>query len=256
MIHEQIIDELMIVVIDRPARRNALTRAMVGQLIDAVSRFEGDPLARALILTGTGELAFCAGADVKEMAEDKATGKRFEPVMPALYEALLDTSKPTVAALNGDAVGGGLEIALACDVRIASRSSRLGLPEALSGMVPRFGAQAVARFSSLGVALEMAMSGALVSAERAAGVGLVNYVVEPDGVMDAAQAMARSLTSGWPEAVAAIKRLLIGGQPIPMRDLPTSAPELAMYDSNERNQGVAAFAVKRQSTQAPKPNER
>ena len=245
MITEETASGSRIVTIERPDSRNALTRAMVLALVDAVRRFQNDASARVLILTGAGDRAFCAGADIKEMAALRAAGEMFEPVMPALYETLLQTSKPTVAALNGDAVGGGLEIALACDVRIASRNCRLGLPEALWGMVPRFGVLALARMASPGLALEMAISGALIPADLAARFGLVNRVVAPEAVRIEAATLAESLCRASPSAIAAIKQLLLGSPPAPMRSLPSLSREVGGYDSSDWAEGISAFADKR-----------
>jgi enoyl-CoA hydratase len=163
--------------------------------------------------------------------------------MPGLYETILKTTKPTIAAVNGDAVGGGFELALSCDIRIASTNARFGLPEVLSGMVPRFGALAVARMSSVGIAMELALSGALISAEVAAQHGLVNRLVDPRGVLDASIDMAETLVRASPTAVSMIKRLLLTSATPPLVDLPMTGREFAMYDSVERVERLTSRAA-------------
>src|SRR5262245_3525020 len=117
---------------------------MVTDLIDAIGRFTTDTRARVLVIRGTGDKAFCAGADLKEMAADSAE-REFVPIMPRLYEWILSCPKPVIAMLNGDAVGGGFEMALCCDIVVARKGARVGLPEARLGMVPRYGAALLAR---------------------------------------------------------------------------------------------------------------
>jgi len=245
VIVEETVDRLRILTIARPERRNALSRTMAQDLIGAVGRFGDDKSVDVVLLTGRGGEAFCAGADLKEMAADQAAGKAFEPILPDLYRALLATPKPTVAAVNGDAVGGGFELALACDVRVANDAARFGLPEARSGMVPRFGVLALAALGARALAAELGMSGTLVPASRLANAGLLSRVVRADAVRSTALELARSLAAAPPGAVAAVKDLLVRAPLAPLVDLPHQLPEVGSYGSAEWAAGVAAFGEAR-----------
>src|SRR5258708_5254424 len=128
-----------VLTINRPERSNALTPALALQLKRALEEADGDPEVRAVVISGAGERTFCAGADLKELTSEEALSRPLQPTLPLLYAALLKAAKPVVAAMNGTAVGGGFELALCCDIRIAAESARFGLPVVILGMGPRYG---------------------------------------------------------------------------------------------------------------------
>jgi len=189
--------------IQRPDKLNALNRETVGEIRVALEAFGADPAARALILTGSGEKAFVAGADIAELAEQTPQGGKDYSLYGQGVLALLETSvKPTIAAINGFALGGGLEIALACHIRLASENAKLGLPEVTLGIIPGFGGtQRLPRLVGKGKALEIILSGEPVDAREAHRIGLVNRVVPLAELLPEAEKLARTILSRGPVAV-------------------------------------------------------
>ena len=183
--------------INRPARRNAVDGPTAVLLHEAFRRFESEEDARVLVLTGAGELAFCAGADLKAT---RSFAGRLESEEGPLGFTRLTASKPTVAAISGWCLAGGLELALWCDLRIATSEARLGLPERRWG-VPLIdgGTQRLPRVVGLGRALDLILTGRIVAAQEALRIGLVTEVVEPGGHIARALELAENLAS-FPQA--------------------------------------------------------
>ncbi|MCU1260241.1 MAG: short chain enoyl-CoA hydratase [Bryobacterales bacterium] len=171
---------IVLITINRPEKRNALNQATIAELDVAFARVESDRALRGLILTGAGDKAFIAGADIKELAETSAAEAESLSVKGQnVFRRLETMRKPSVAAINGYALGGGLELAMCCTVRIASKDAVLGQPEVKLGIPPGYGAtQRLPRLVGRGRALDMLLSAEPVSAEEAHRSGLVNYVVE------------------------------------------------------------------------------
>ncbi len=167
------------ITINRPEKLNALNAATLGELDDAFARAESDPAVRALLLTGAGEKAFAAGADIQELAESTPIEAHWSSLRgQRIFRRLETMPKPSLAAINGFALGGGLELALCCAVRVASENARLGLPEIRLGLIPGYGGtQRLARLVGRGRALEMMLTGEPVNAAEAHRIGLVNHVV-------------------------------------------------------------------------------
>jgi enoyl-CoA hydratase len=186
-------------------RSNALSRSMVSALRDAIRSFAEDDALRVLIIRGSGDAAFSAGADLKELEVLRASGKDYTPVMPSLFQDVLELEKPVVAAVNGDAVGGGLELALCCDFRVARDGVRVGLPEMGLGMVPRFGTALLARRVSINVALDLVLTGRLLSTDEAAALHLISSRTSSERFEDQISALAERLASLSPIAVRAVK---------------------------------------------------
>jgi enoyl-CoA hydratase/carnithine racemase len=219
-------------------RRNALTRQMVAVLAETIDRFEDDNAARVLVIRGAGRVAFCAGADLKEMAAEHAT-QAFIPVMPRLYERILACPKPVLAMLNGDAVGGGLEMALCCDIVVASRGVRVGLPEVRLGTVPRFGAVLLARQAGAQPALALALLGELHRIEDVPCIAAL--IVSPDELENKTYGFARRLASFSSGALAAIKLLVRGAGESRLADLIELPAVLAEVQSDEPRRAVREF---------------
>jgi enoyl-CoA hydratase/carnithine racemase len=220
-------------------RRNALTRAMVADLVATVDRFEADDTAAVLRLRGAGDAAFCAGADLKEMATDD-NGRPFVPVMPALYVRVLRSTKPVIAVLNGDAVGGGFELALCCDVVLARSGARVGLPEARIGAAARYGAALLAREIGPHRALAMALFGDLIPIEEVPGVALQ---IVPAADLDAAADESAARLAELPRpSVVATKRLVRGSHELPLDELVELPEVLEAIHSDERHQAVGRYA--------------
>src|SRR6516225_182696 len=196
---------IALVTVDRQEAMNALDVASVRELRDAVAGLAADPAVRCVILTGAGERAFIGGADIKYMAQvDEAQAREFAALGHEAGRLLETMPKPTIAAINGFALGGGCEIALACDIRYASSNAKLGQPEVNYGLVPGWGGtQRLARTTTLGFAKELVLTGRLVGAEEAYRRGLVDGVHDP--VLDKAYESARLVTKKGPESIAAAK---------------------------------------------------
>jgi enoyl-CoA hydratase len=236
-----------VLTIDRQDALNALDVATLTELRDRLRELDADAGVRAVVLTGAGDRAFVAGADIKYMSgldPDRAKG------WGALgHEAgrLLETMpKPTIAAINGFALGGGCELALACDIRYASSRAKLGQPEINLGIVPGWGGtQRLARICGLGVAKELVFSGRTIDAEEALRVGLVNAVADP--VLDRALETARELASKSPVALSLAKRLCNLTLGVDHAgDLETEADAFgALFASEDAREGLTAFVEKR-----------
>lgn len=198
-------------------RRNALTREMVVEIIDAVAEFEADESARVLLLRGAGEAAFCSGADIDELARLARSGRPFVPTLTALYARLLSLPKPVIAVVNGDAVGGGLELALACDFVLVRRGARVGLPELHLAAVPRYGIGLVARLAGRRVAVRLGMLGELVAVEQ---VPQLATAIVDEGALDGeAQRLAACLAAQSPAALAAVKEIALRASELTLAEL-------------------------------------
>lgn len=207
-----------VLTIERPERRNAVDLETAGLLLEGYRSFEADPEARALVLTGAGDEAFCAGADLKAMAEAAASADRetlegivARPEGPLGFSRLT-ASKPTIAAISGWCLAGGLELALWCDLRIATETARLGFTERRFG-VPLMdgGTQRLPRIAGMGRALEMILTGRVVEAPEALDWGLVNEVVPQGRHIDRAQEIAAGLAAFPQETMLSDRRAAIEG---------------------------------------------
>lgn len=242
-------DAVAVVTLNRPEALNALSPTMLDELEGALGEVDADPALRAVVLTGAGETAFCAGADIGHMRtagalEARAFAERGHRVAD-LIEGL---ATPVVAAVNGFALGGGCEIALACDVRIAADTARFGQPEVTLGVVPGWGGtQRLARATSIGFAKDLILSGRLVKSDEALRAGLVTHVHPRVELLDAAVAFAATIASrpGW--AVASAKRLCnlaLGGDAGSPSAREIDAFALAFTTTDQR-EGMDAFFEKR-----------
>jgi enoyl-CoA hydratase/carnithine racemase len=240
------------VTLNRPEAANALSKGLVSSLAAVFRELAelvamGDDL-RVVVVTGTGK-AFCAGADLKErraMTLEQTWG--FLDELNGLMNAVASFPRPVIAAINGAAFGGGLELALACDIRIAVESAELGLTEVRLGIIPGAGGtQRLTRITSVAAAKELILPGRRIRAQRAYTLGIVSDVVPAENLADAAQKLADEIAAAGPLATAAAKRAIDEGAVLPMED--ALAVEAARYEeilaSEDRNEGLAAFAEKR-----------
>jgi enoyl-CoA hydratase len=193
---------IRLLTINRPDRMNSLSPEMSDALVEAFVEAGADPEVRVIVLTAVGDRAFCAGADLKARAEEDAAGKPFQPLLSRvqryLYEVVYETIKPTIAALNGPAVAGGLELALACDIRVAAEHVTLGLPEAKRGKGAHFANVMLPRMVPTGIAFEMLYLGEYISAQDARQWGLVNRVVPRGQALAEALRMAEAMCENAP----------------------------------------------------------
>jgi enoyl-CoA hydratase len=197
-----------ILTLDRPEARNALDAALRRELIAKLKEAEADPAVGAIVLTGAGS-AFAAGADLKELLARSSAEQRAFLQPPHIYSTIEALAKPVVAALNGHALGAGLELATACDVRVCADSAKLGQPEVSLGLIPGGGGtQRLAHLVGSGQAARLVLTGDAVTAEEALRLGLVDVVVPKDQVLPKATDLAAAMARHDPEALAAAKRSL------------------------------------------------
>ncbi len=211
-------DRLAIVTIDRPDALNALNASVLRELSMAVEHLSMAQAVGAIILTGAGDKAFVAGADIKEMVGLSALEMRaFSEMGRRLGDAMAGCNKPIIAAVNGYALGGGCELALACDIRIASDRAKLGQPEVNIGIIPGFGgSQRLPRIVGPGWAAELVYTGEMIDAATAERIGLVNRVVPADRLLDEAKALARKILERSPAAIALAKACLRSAMEMPL----------------------------------------
>jgi enoyl-CoA hydratase len=235
-----------IVTVDRPDAMNALDQPTLTELNDRLAELATDAGTHVVVLTGAGERAFVAGADIKAMAEMDVDEARAWGELGHAVASLLETMpKPTIAAVNGFALGGGCELALACDVRYASTNAKLGQPEVSIGIIPGWGGtQRLPRVVGIGAAKELILSGRLVDAEEALRIGLVNAVFPPAELMERTLELARTFAVKSPLVLAAIKettgRTFYG-------DLGAEAEAFAtLFGSEDQSEGMRAFIEKRE----------
>lgn len=244
----EIVDNIALLTFNRPESLNALNTPTVTEALDAARAIEHNPAARAVVVTGAGK-AFIAGADIKEMCEKTPEAARvYSELGHSLMRTFQDMPKPVIAAVNGFCLGGGLEVALSCDIRIAAEQAVFGLPETILGIIPGWGAtQRVARLAGPAVAKELIFTGRHINAQRALNVGLVNCVVPLEALMPVVMDMARVICRQSAPAVAAAKRVINQGIEKPLReacDLEISA-FVELFGLPDRQEGMQAFIEKR-----------
>jgi enoyl-CoA hydratase len=229
---------------------NLVSRALTEELRAALAAVAAHPEARALVLTGSGDRAFCAGSDIAEFEHLHGRGAEGKLLLEKLvYRQLARLAVPAVAAIEGHALGGGLELALACDLRVASERSRLGMPELRLGVVPGSGGtQRLARVVGLGRAKELILLGELIPAAEAERIGLVNRVVPAGEALAAARELADTIASRGPRAVRLAKQLLDASVDRPLDEglaLELDASE-EVFASADMLEGARAFKEKRE----------
>src|SRR6187551_3444793 len=204
---------IAVLTVQRPARLNALDASTLDELRQAVLDFQQDDSIRCVIVTGAGEKAFVAGADLHEIAGDTAEAARLRARGGQhVFDLIERLGKPVIAAVNGFALGGGCELAMACTLRIAADTAKFGQPEINLGLIPGYaGSQRLPRLVGRGRALELLLTGNTISAEEAWRIGLVNRVVPAAQLMDEAKALAKLLASKAPVAARYIIEAVAGG---------------------------------------------
>jgi len=243
-------DRLAIITFNRPEVRNALNYRAIDEALEAVRNAETDDSVRVLILTGAGEKAFIAGADIGELRErNTMTELGSRSAQRRVLANLLETmSKPAIAAINGFAVGTGLELAMACTIRIASENAKFGLPEINLGIMPgNGGTQRLPRLVGEGRAMEMILTGELIDAPEAYRIGLVNKVVPQTELMNYVKELAQKLAAKPPLAVKLAKNAIRTGLNMTLNDGIEYENKLfaILCGSQDKQEGVAAFLEKR-----------
>ena len=240
---------LALVYVNRPSKLNALDDLTIAELSAAMAALDDDDAVGAIIVTGAGEKAFVAGADIQVLAKQGVLdGKENARRGQALTLRMENCRKPVIAAINGFALGGGLELALACDVRFASDNAKVGLPEVSLGIIPGYGGtQRLPRLVGSGVALQMILQGDPIDAQEALRIGLVNGVFEQGSLLDEVKKIASRMVSRGPQALALAKQAVRRGAHLSLQDgLELEADLFGIISStDEMKEGMAAFLEKR-----------
>lgn len=241
--------DLAVVTVDRQDKLNALNDDVISELGEVFEALEDDDKVRGVLLTGAGEKAFVAGADIGELAKmDPVTGVRVSRMGQEVFLAIERFPKPVLAAVGGYALGGGCELALACHLRIASENARFGLPEVGLGIIPGYGGTIrLARLVGLGRAIEMTLTGDMIDAARAAQIGLVSTVHPRAELLDRAKELLRRVTKNGPLAVRMALESIQRGMDEAMRgalDFESSLFGL-LASTEDMKEGMSAFLEKR-----------
>jgi enoyl-CoA hydratase len=242
-------DRLAWLTLNRPEKLNALNNEVLRELEQVIADLEQDPEVGAVVITGSGEKAFVAGADIAELKTLDTAGARIQALRgQAVFQRIESMPKPVIAAVNGFALGGGCELALACHIRIASENARFGLPEASLGIIPGYGGtQRLPRLVGKGVALDMILSAEMVSAADALRMGLVSRVVPQADLRAAAEKLARTILSRGPLALRSVLAAVHEGIEMPLAQ--GQQYEAALFGllaaSQDMQEGMGAFLEKR-----------
>lgn len=240
---------IAIVTVNRPKVLNALNWKTIEELGEAFGQVKADAEIGAAILTGAGDKAFIAGADIRELTEQTpVTGKANIEKGQAVLNFIENLPKPVIAAVNGYALGGGCETAMACHIRVASKNAKFGQPEVKLGIIPGYaGTQRLPRLVGKGKAMELILTGEMIDADEALRIGLVNKVVESAELMAAAEALARTILKQGPLAVRFAIEAINKGLEMPIEEgIRYEAALLGiLFASEDKREGTTAFQEKR-----------
>lgn len=242
-------DRLGIITIDRPKKLNALNKATIEELNSAFKELDEDPVIRAIIITGSGEKAFVAGADISEFADfDKSEGTELaKKGQEGLFDLVANLSTPVIAAVNGFALGGGLELAMASHIRVASTNAKMGLPEVSLGLIPGYGGtQRLPQLVGKGRALEMIMTGGMITSEQALSFGLVNHVVDQDELISFCEELAHKIMRNSPMAISAAIKAVNANFDESLNGFEVEIDSFGnCFGTDDFNEGTNAFLSKR-----------
>jgi len=231
--------------LNRPAKLNALSSELQRELIETFVDLDADDTVRVICLGSTSRRAFCAGADLRE-APQRASIDPMRSPGRNLYETVFDCSTPTLAVLPGWVIGGGMELAMACDMRIANTDAKFQMPEGRVGMAANFGSQMLPRLLGWAHAFEILYLGEPFDAERAQNIGLVSEVVPPDSLESRASELARTIASRAPLSLRRFKAMIQRGSAMPVNAALRLDPGPSPYLSVDREEGARAFREHRE----------
>lgn len=245
----EIRDRILYITINRENKLNALNKLTLAELHDVITQSFHDDSVGAIIISGAGTKAFVAGADITEFSEfntDEARELAREG-QTKVFDVIQNSEKPIIAAINGFALGGGLELAMACHIRIASSTAKMGLPEVSLGLIPGYGGtQRLSQLIGRGRALEMILKADMVSAEEAYRTGLVNHVVEPDSLISKSEEILKKIMSRSPFAVGSAIRAINAAYIEGENGFEAEITEFSnCFGSEDFKEGVSAFLEKR-----------
>ena len=239
---------IAIVTINRPDKLNALNIATRSDILTAFDQLAADDEVRVVVITGAGEKAFIAGADISEFAGKTAVQQRAVMKGRRAFDAMEDFPKPVIAMINGFALGGGCELAMACDIRIASTKAKLGQPEIKLGIIPGGGGtQRMARLIGEGKTMELCLTGDMITAEEAERLGLVNYAVAPEELETKTMEIANKMADMSPVALAMVKQSVKNAARLTLPAGLDAEVDLfsLCFSSEDKEEGVKAFLEKR-----------
>ncbi len=242
-------EQYAVITINRPKQMNALNKQTIQEIHNALVSFYSNKEVRAIIITGGGDKAFVAGADIKEFSDfDVSQGQELAARgQELLFDYVENFSKPVIAAINGFALGGGLELAMACHMRVASYNAKLGLPETGLGLIPGYGGtQRLARLVGHGRAFEMIATASMIEADRAHEMGLVNHVFTSDELMAKTIELARKMTRNSPSALRSAIKSINAGYQVGVDGFKVEIEEFGKcFGTEDFKEGTTAFLEKR-----------
>ncbi len=242
-------ENIAVLTVNRPDQLNALNTETIAELSSAFKALEVDYNVKAIIVTGSGTKAFIAGADIKEFYQfNSEQGKKLSAMgHKTLFNLVENLRKPVIGAINGFALGGGLELAMSCHFRLASDNAKLGLPEVTLGVIPGYGGtQRLAQLVGKGRAMEMVLSAKMISAEEALISGLVNYITTPEDLLTACKKIALKIVKNSPLAMAGAIRAINAGYKDGINGYETEIEEFGKcFESKDFKEGTTAFLEKR-----------
>ncbi|MED1467686.1 enoyl-CoA hydratase/isomerase family protein [Bacillus salipaludis] len=236
------------IIINRPEQRNALNVETLQEIETALDELRSNEEIRVLIFTGAGEKSFAAGADISQLNK-RTMLEALQPNMTATYRKIEDYEKPTIAAINGFALGGGLELALACDIRIASQNAKVGLPEVGLGIIPGAGGtQRLTRLIGKGKTMDLVLTGDIIAADEAERLGIVSKAVPAEDLMDRVKEYARKISQKAPLALRLAKAVVNRGADVEMETALylEKLAQTVLMGSEDKQEGTQAFLDKRQ----------
>lgn len=244
-------NNLATITIDRPKKLNALNKATIEELHEAFKELDDDGGIKVIIITGNGEKAFVAGADISEFAHFsvKEGGKLAAKGQEMLFDFVANLSTPVIAAINGFALGGGLELAMACHFRVASTNAKMGLPEVSLGVIPGYGGtQRLPELVGKGRALEMIMTAGMISSEKALEYGLVNYVVEQEELVPLCEKLASKISNNSSVAISQAIKAVNAGYSFNTDGYTAEIGAFgACFGTDDFKEGTTAFLEKRKA---------
>ena len=242
-------ERIALLTINRPMVLNALNEGTLKEIDQALDQIEKENKLRGLIITGAGDRAFVAGADISFMEDlTPLKAREFARLGQKVFSRIENLSLPVIAAINGFALGGGCELAMACDIRIASSKAKLGQPEVNLGLIPGFGGtQRLTRLVNPGIAKEILFTADTYDADTAHRMGLVNHVVEPEELLGFCKDMANRIASKGPIAVSLCKEAVNDGLEMDLEKALIHEADLfaIVFSSQDKQEGISAFLTKR-----------
>lgn len=244
-------DNLAQITINRPKKLNALNKETITELSEAFSTLEKDKTVKVIVLIGSGDKAFVAGADISEFAHfsEEEGGRLAKKGQEMLFDLVENLSKPVIAAVNGFALGGGLELAMSCHFRIASDNAKMGLPEVSLGVIPGYGGtQRLPQLVGKGKAMEMIMTAGMISADEAKACGLVNHVTTPNELLDLAKKLARKIMRNSSVAISSAIKAVNANYNKSLNGFAVEVAEFgSCFGTEDFKEGTTAFLEKRKA---------